>query len=134
MGKASDRKSQTQVVLDTGPLIALDRGDRRVVALIEELLDEGGRFLVPAGVLGQAWRDGQRQSRLARFARGDYVQVVPLDGALARVCGELLALTGTSDVIDASVVAIARANRSLILTSDVADLKRLDPGAKLVRI
>ncbi|HEX3776478.1 MAG TPA: hypothetical protein VHV51_18530 [Polyangiaceae bacterium] len=105
-----------------------------MVALIEALLDEGGHFLVPAGALGQAWRDGQRQSRLARFARGEDVRIVPLDGALARVCGELLAMTRTTDVIDASVVAIARANRSLIVTSDVADLRRLDPNAALVRI
>jgi len=133
MGKARAR-AKAQVTLDAGALIAIDRGDRRMIALVEEVLDSGGRFQVPVGALSQAWRNGQTQAKLARFVRGAEVQMVPLDEALARACGELLAATGTSDVIDASVVIVARQHHALICTSDVADLKALDKRAVLVRV
>ena len=134
MGKARARTKPAQVTLDVGALIAIDRGERRMIALIEQVLAQGGSFHVPAGVLGQAWRDGRRQATLARFVRSAEVQVVPLDEALLRACGELLAITRTSDVIDASVVIVARRNHGLIVTSDIDDLVRLDPNAVIVRV
>ena len=42
------------VVLDTGALIALERGDRRMIALLRRALAQGRVFRVPAGVVGQA--------------------------------------------------------------------------------
>jgi hypothetical protein len=105
-----------------------------MLALIDEVLAQGGRFQVPAGALGQAWRDGRRQAKLARFTRGTEVEVIPLDDDLSRACGELLAATGTSDVVDASIVLVARNREASIITSDIKDLARLDPKAALVRI
>ncbi|HEY1537348.1 MAG TPA: hypothetical protein VGF76_25180 [Polyangiaceae bacterium] len=105
-----------------------------MLALIDEVLAQGGRFQVSAGALGQAWRDGRRQANLARFTRGTEVEVIPLDDNLSRACGELLAATGTSDVVDASVVLVARSREASIITSDIKDLARLDPKAGLVRI
>jgi len=134
MGKARASAKLAQVTLDAGALIAIDRGDGRMIALIQRVLDQGGSFHVPAGALAQAWRNGQRQATLARFTRGAEVQVVPLDEPLSRACGELLAATRTSDVIDASVVIVARKNRDVIVTSDAADLARLDPEAVLVNV
>ncbi len=134
MGKARTGTKSAEVTLDAGALIALDRGDRRMIALIEQVLDSGGGFHVPAGALGQAWRNGARQATLARFVRGTEVQVVPLDEPLSRACGELLAATRTSDVIDASVVIVARKNPGLIVTSDAAHLALLDRKAVLVRV
>jgi hypothetical protein len=55
------------------------------------------------------------------------VEVVALDDTLSRGCGELLASTNTSDVIDASVVIVARRTHAPIFTTDVEDLARLDP-------
>jgi hypothetical protein len=134
MGKARIGTKTPQVTLDAGALIAIDRGDRRMLALIDEVLAQGGRFQVPAGALGQAWRDGRRQAKLARFTRGTEVEVIPLDDDLSRACGELLAATGTSDVVDASIVLVARNREASIITSDIKDLARLDPKAALVRI
>lgn len=120
------------VTLDTGALIALDRGDRRMIALIRQALVEGRSFRVPAGVVGQAWRDGRRQVVLSRFLRGTEVSVVPLEERLSRVAGELCGATGTADVIDASVVLVAREHRDVIVTGDPSDLRRLDPSAVMV--
>jgi hypothetical protein len=134
VGKARVGAKAPQVTLDAGALIAIDRGDRRMLALMDQVLNQGGRFQVPAGALGQAWRDGRRQAILARFTRGSEVEVVPLDDDTSRACGELLAATGTSDVIDASVVLVARSRQASIVTSDSKDLARLDPKAVLVQI
>jgi hypothetical protein len=65
---------------------------------------------------------------LARSLRSKEVEIVPLDGQLARSCGELCAATNSLDVIDASVVILARERRDLIVTSDPSDLRRPRPG------
>ncbi len=69
MGKARARTSTSGVVLDTGALIALDRGDGRMIALLDRALSRRRTFRIPAGVVGQAWRDGRTQATLARFLR-----------------------------------------------------------------
>ena len=136
MGKARSRAATTApgVTLDTGALIALDRGDRRMIALLDQAQTQGRNFRIPAGVVGQAWRDGRVQVALARFLRTRSVEIVPLDEHLSRSCGELCGARGTSDVIDASVVILDRERRDVIVTSDPDDLRRLDSTAHVVRI
>jgi PIN domain len=121
-------------VLDAGALIALDRGDKRMIALLHQALGQGRTFRVPAGVVGQAWRDGRTQVTLARFLQSEEVEIVPLDEQLARTCGELCGAVGSADVIDASVVILARQRRDPIVTSDPNDLRRLDPAAQIIPI
>jgi hypothetical protein len=122
------------LTLDAGALIALDRGDRRIIALLGEALRVHVDIRVPAGVVGQAWRNGAKQATLARFLRAREVQVEALDDKGARACGELCAATGTSDVIDASVVIAARQSDDIVLTSDPGDLRRLDWTLTIERI
>ena len=89
---------------------------------------------MPAGVVGQAWRDGRVQATLARFLRSEEVEIVPLDEQLARSCGELCAAANSQDVIDASVVIVARERRDTIVTTDPNDLRRLDPAAQIIPV
>ena len=133
MGKTRTRTA-AGIVLDAGALIALDRGDKRMIALLQRALIQGRALRVPAGVVGQAWRDGRFQVTLARFLRSEEVEIVPLDEHLARSCGELCAPVDLPDVIDASVVILARERRDPIITSDPNDLRRLDPGAQIISI
>jgi len=133
MGRAGTRTA-AEIVLDAGALIALDRVDKRMIALLQTALNQGRAFRVPAGVVGQAWRYGRLQVTLARFLRSEEVEVVPLDEHLARSCGELCAAANLPDVIDASVVILARERRAPIVTSDPNDLRRLDPGAQIIPI
>jgi hypothetical protein len=133
MGGARTRTA-VGLVLDAGALIALDRGDKRMIALLDRALAQGRTFRVPAGVVGQAWRDGRVQVNLARFLRSEEVEIVPLDPPLARACGELCGASGSPDVIDASVVILARERRAAIVTSDPSDLRRLDPSAQIIAI
>lgn len=78
--------------------------------------------------MGQVWRGGGRQARLARFLRG--VEIAPLDETLGRRAGELLGRIGGSDVIDAAVVLLAEDGDS-ILTSDPDDLMALAIGSAI---
>lgn len=122
-------KRPRPVVLDAGALIAIDRADRRVIRLIELAED----LHVPAGALAQAWRNPARQVRLARVVSSDAVRVHPLDEAMARASGQLCAATASSDVVDASVVLLARLVGGVTVTSHPGDLAKLDPGIDLVR-
>src|SRR5262249_9083473 len=99
MGKAGAHQAKAGVTLDPGAVIALDRGDKRMIALPGQALAQGYAFRVPAGVVGQAWRDGRVQVTLTRFLRSREVEIIPLDEQLARACGELCGATDTSDMI-----------------------------------
>jgi hypothetical protein len=120
------------LVLDAGALIALERGDRDTAAVIEIALREHRAVLVPAGVVGQAWRGGGRQARLARVLNARDVLVEPLTDAGARAVGVLCGAAGTTDVIDASVVLIARRYDATVVSSDRSDLEALDPTIAIV--
>jgi len=133
MGRTRTRTA-AGIVLDAGALIALDRGDKRMIALLDRALAQGRAIRVPAGVVGQAWRNSRDQVTLARFLRSEEVEIVPLDEQLARACGELCGAANSSDIIDASVVILARGRRDPIVTSDPGDLRRLDPSAQIIPI
>jgi predicted nucleic acid-binding protein len=122
------------VTLDAGALVAFDKGDRRVVALLLRAVETKTSVAVPAGVVGQAWRDGRRQARLARLLASAAVTVEPLDDFNARAAGQLCGATHTRDVIDASVVLCAKRRGHGVVTSDPDDLVRLDPGLRIIRV
>ena len=122
------------LTLDAGALIAFERNDRAVVAIVARAREHNIRLAAPAGVVGQVWRDGSRQVRLARLLGSDLVDVVPLDDARARAAGQLCGVAGTRDVIDASVVLWARQRGQGVLTADADDLKRLDSSLRYVRV
>jgi len=93
------------VILDAGALIAVERADRATAAVIEVARQEHRGVFVPAGVVGQVWRGGARQARVARLPRARAVFVEPLTDVAARAAGILCGAAGTADVIDASVVS-----------------------------
>ena len=119
------------VTLDAGPLIQLDRNDRRVAVLLARADQNGDRVIVPGSALAQAIRDPARQARLARLLRQPLTEVVALDRVDATGVGRLLAVSGTSDIADAHVVVCARRSNTGVVTSDPDDLRALDPTLKL---
>ncbi len=122
----------TGAVLDAGALVAFERNSRRVVAMVARALQHGDALVVPAGVVAQVWRDGRRQARLARLLGSALCEVTALDDRVARASGQLCGVTRTTDVVDSSVVVVARQRELRVLTSDVDDLRRLDPRLDLV--
>lgn len=122
------------VTLDARPLIALDRNDRRVIALLARAAEVGARVTIPAPVLAQAIRAPARQARLARLVRQPNTKVISLDAADATQVGILLGQSGTTDLADAHVVICARRAGDAIVTGDAGDLARLDPDARLIEL
>ncbi|MDE0669890.1 MAG: PIN domain-containing protein [bacterium] len=121
-------------VLDTGSLIALERGDRAMDVLLSRVVKALATLTVPAGCVAQAWRHPRRQARLARLLRRPFVEVVALDDDDARRVGLLLAASGTADVVDAHVAVCAVRRAVPVLTSDPDDLARLVPTLRLRRV
>ena len=119
------------VVLDAGALIAFERNDRRVRSLVALAMTHGGSLHVPAGVVAQVWRDGQRQVRLALLLASDVVTVHPLDRQEAQAVGALCGKSRSADVVDASVALLARRWSAVVVTSDPDDLNQIDPGLEL---
>ncbi len=111
-----------RMVLDAGALLAIDRGDRRMAALIALGRRLDAELVTVAPVVGQVWRDGARQARLARTL--PMIDVWPVDLATGQAAGELLAATGSADVVDATVALAARPGDQVV-TSDAGDLARL---------
>jgi hypothetical protein len=112
-----------KLVLDSGALIALERNQRSMWRRLKAMQLAGSVPTSHGGVVGQVWRGhGPRQALLAKALDG--VDVRPLDDALGRVAGELLARCGGGDVIDAALVLLAD-DDDRIVTSDPEDLERL---------
>ncbi|MGH7868688.1 MAG: PIN domain-containing protein [Candidatus Dormibacteraceae bacterium] len=120
---------------DTGGLIAIDRGRFDVAAFAKQVLDRGYTIAIPAPVLSQAWRDGATQVRLARFLALEKVEVVPITEEVAKRVGEICRQTGTSDIVDVSVIWCAHKHRhTTIVTSDPGDMSKIDPQIELLTI
>ena len=122
----------TGYVLDAGALIAYEKRSRLVSLIVRRARDKGESLPIPAGVVAQVWRGGPRQAVLAQLLSSDTVEVVPLDDIEARAAGQLCGATGTSDVVDASVVICAQRRKASVVTSGPRDLRRLDPSLPVV--
>jgi hypothetical protein len=119
--------------LDTGALIALERGSRRMIALLQVAQSEGVTLAVPAGVVAQAWRGGARQARIARLLDAPLTEVVPLDDLGARLVGVICGQVGVADVVDVSIIVCARERGHAVVTSDPDDLRAIDPKIELLQ-
>lgn len=109
-------------VLDAGALVAVDKRDRRVGAMLRVLQRDGVPVLTSAGAVAQVWRDGHRQANLASVLPG--IDVVSIDEVVARKAGELLKANRTNDVVDAHVALLVRPGDE-VLTSDQPDMRAL---------
>lgn len=116
-------------VLDAGALLRIDRGDKRLMALVLKERLAGRSAVTHGGIVGQAWRSGgPKQARLAKALPG--IEVVPLDEEFGKRAGRLLAAARSADVIDAAAVLLAR-HGDRIWTSDPTDLAHLAEAARL---
>lgn len=116
------------LVLDAGALIAVDRQDRAVGAMLRVAQRERIPVRTSAAVVSQVWRDSARQANLARTLAG--VDERPLDRPAARSVGRLLKSSRTSDPIDAHFALLVAAGDA-VLTSDEADIRVLLAARKV---
>ena len=109
------------IVLDAGGLIAIDNNDRRVAALLRIAHRERIPVRTSAVVVARPGARA-RQANLARTLAG--TNIVSVDAAVGRRIGELLARTGTADVVDGHVALLTDPGDTVI-TSDKIDIQRL---------
>ena len=119
------------LTLDAGALIAFERGEERVRLILRRASAGDRPITVPATVVAEAWRGGRRRW-LADLL--DLAVVEPLTDALARSAGELLARTGTSNAIDATVAVSAAQRGDIIVTSDPDDMQLFADDLPAVRV
>jgi predicted nucleic acid-binding protein len=123
------------VTLDTGALIAIERHDRRALALVQSVRDRRARVTVPTVAIVEWWH-GQRGPVARLLASFD---IEPLGRALAEIAGlaRAAARPGPS-AVDAVVMASAASRGDDVITGDIEDLERLRvaafPGVRLLRV
>jgi predicted nucleic acid-binding protein len=118
------------LTFDTGALIALERRQASIAAVLALATKRGRTITVPAAVIAEWWR-GRTDRRDDILAM---VDVEPLDDERARLAGEAIAATAGATVVDAIVMASAAKRGDLVYTSDVPDLLRLRSFFPSVRV
>lgn len=121
----------TGLSLDAGALIAVERGDPDVRALLRQAGQRGFEVHVIPEVVAQVWRGGARQARVGALLAARGVDTPAYDIHAAREVGRMCAETACRDVVDAHVVWQARARGHLVVTSDPDDLRTLDASVPL---
>ncbi|MGA2531227.1 MAG: PIN domain nuclease [Acidimicrobiales bacterium] len=116
------------LVLDAGGLIAVDRLDRAVGAMLRVAQQDKIPVRTSAAVIAQVWRNGALQVNLARVLAG--VDAATLDVATGRSVGEILALSKTADVVDGHLGLIVQSGDT-VLTSDAEDIKKILAARKV---
>jgi hypothetical protein len=126
-----------RLILDTGGLLAWAHGDVKARGVIRDAGHRRLLIVVSAVVIAQAIRGGRSDAAI-NWALRRIEEQAPVTPALARHAGALLGATGTTDVVDAIVVAEAvRYLPATILTSDPRDIQLLvaaDPARGRVRV
>ena len=108
------------VVYDAGVLVAADRSDREVWADHRARLELGIAPVTTAPVVAQVSRSG-RQAQLRRLLRG--CEIVPFASDEAHDVGAHAGRSGTPDVVDVHLVAVAHRHGFGVLTADPDDLR-----------
>lgn len=109
-------------MLDSGAFVAAERWDRRLATFLAA--DKDATILIPAAVVAEIWRRPPRARSTALIDSAN--DVVPLTLERAQAVGELLGASSTTQIVDATVAALAiAAAPSLVLTSDVHDIEAL---------
>lgn len=113
--------------LDTGALIAYERGDARIREILRLAFARGNVPTVPAIVVAEVWRGGARSARTARLLSACSVE--GLDEPIAREAGLLLASSREAQTVDACVAAGVRRRGDDLATSDPSDMRALLPSS-----
>ncbi len=120
-----------RIILDSGAIIASERNDLTLAAILKAARKNRTPILVPATVVAETWRGPSTHARTAHLF-GSVDGFPELNEQSARQVGALLALSKTAAIVDGNVVAIAIALRpATIVTSDVHDVTHLLKSAKI---
>lgn len=121
----AQRQAPQRLILDSGAVIALARGDQRARAFLARALELRVPVEVPVVVVAETVRGGPRDAPVHRVLKA--IGSVPeAREAHGRTAGRLLGTARSASTVDALVVAHAvEAGGAQILTGDREDLERL---------
>ena len=130
-------------VLDSSALIHLERGDHRIIRLLDRAAAGDILVTIPRTVLAETWRGGPRQARLARFVKMADIAttaVITLDELTperAKQIGMAIGSSGHDDIVDVNVALCARNSvtgqvDATVVTSDRGHIERVDGTLKHV--
>jgi len=120
----------SSLTFDTGALIAIERGTKRMREILMAAQTRGAVVTVPAVVVAEWWRADTKRNRLMLVG----MNIEPTTERLARIAGEALAEIPTATAIDAIVMASAAQRGDIVFTSDPEDLERLQHCFPSVRV
>ncbi len=132
--RKEDRRSPQRLILDSGAVIALARGEQRAFAFLAQGLELWSPIEIPVVVVAETVRGGPRDAPVNRVLKviGSVPEAREIHG---RTAGRLLAAARSSHTVDALVVAQAvEAGGAHILTGDRDDLESLAAQHPEVRI
>ena len=109
-------------MLDTGALIALERGHHHMRSIHRLSVENEFDMVVTTPVIAEWWRSGKREKERTRILR-TLIQEPP-DGYVARLAGDAIGRV-SAGVVDALVMAAASVRSDTVYTSDLKDLARL---------
>jgi predicted nucleic acid-binding protein len=115
------------VTFDTGVLIALERRHAAALALLRACRISRATITIPAAVVAEWWRGTHRNL----LECGTLEALTP---RLAQRAGDLLARTGGSNAVDATVVASAAQRGDIVVTGDAGDLRALARNVRGVSV
>jgi hypothetical protein len=116
--------AEATVIYDSGALIAIDDVRNRAAAdRHRDWIGRGRKILVPTVAAAQAVRKPSAQARLMLALRG--CDLVPFTADDHVPVGQLLALSGTADVVDAFVALLAAQQQAAVISSEPDDIGHL---------
>lgn len=123
--RRESRQAPQRLILDSGAVIALARGDQKARAFLARALELGVPVEIPVVVVAETVRGGPRDAPVHRVLKavGSVPEAREIHG---RTAGRLLGTARSSGTVDALVVAQAvEGGGAHVLTGDREDLERL---------
>lgn len=126
-------------VLDAGAFIALERRSPFMIGILDEALHGTIEVVLPRTVIAQVWRGTPRQTNLGRLVsaglrRGSPVVIDELTVERAREIGVTIGQVSHPDIVDVHVALAAAERGHAVLTSDDADIAKVNRDLILVHV
>ena len=126
-------------VLDAGAFIALERRSPFMLGILDEALRGKAEVVLPRTVIAQVWRGTSKQANVARLInaglrRGGSVIIDELTPQRAREIGLTIGKVHHPDIVDVHVALAAAERGHAVLTSDEADIAKVDADLVLIHV
>jgi hypothetical protein len=126
-------------VFDAGAFIALERRSPFLISVLDQALHGTIEVVLPRTVIAQVWRGTPRQANVGRLVsaglrRGSPVLIDELTAERAIQIGVTIGQTSHPDIVDVHVALAAAERGHAVLTSDDADIAKVNRDLVLVHV